>query len=504
PLFVSSESWATKSDGPLFDHVINTLKCQPSEMLHIGDNPHSDVARPREKGIVAHHWTPTKAQTPLVDQHTSISGAWEGDLASSLYTGLVRRRRLTHPVEVAGDKAFWEMIGYELMGPMHHAYVDWVIRRASRLGLKKLYFLARDGYNLLKTFDLFRKQSGVDMEGEYLFASRRLWNFARIDRLDEENMTFLISPNPMMRVRDFLSRIDIDPEPHTTLVRRFGFKGLNERITTEGAVFASKTYHENMRKLIRHFETQIIEHASREREALVNYFGDVGLLGEKVGIVDVGWGASSSRSLQMLLAQSGQHRRIPAFYFGTWSNAEWIIEAGCQFESLFMHLSQPLHRSWIVMESVELIESFFSAPHPTIIAIEKRDGRWNALHGEREMDAETERTLEIVTGAAFEFVRDALAIWPRSQELGPPLGYLETALERLLRHPTRDEAVAFSKFSWRNTFGGSGPIRHLANLPCCWSRIANPDALQDAYDHCYWKKGFLAQISPKAREYIKI
>ncbi|HWF17884.1 MAG TPA: hypothetical protein VG754_01370, partial [Verrucomicrobiae bacterium] len=245
-------------------------------------------------------------------------------------------------------------------------------------------------------------------------------------------------------------------------------------------------------------------HAQRERETLAKYFKDVGLLEDGAGIVDVGWHASSSRSLQMLLAQSGVHRRIPAFYFGTWIYAQWILEAGCQFESLFMHLSQPQHRSWIVIESVELIESFFSAPHPTIIGIEKKDERWQALYGQPEMDKETEEALQIVTNAGFEFIRDALAVWPRSQEIPPPLGYLETTLERLLRHPTREEAIAFSKFSWRNTFGGTGPIRHLANLPSCWSRVADAEALQEAYDHCYWKKGFLAQISPKAKEYIEL
>ncbi|HWF19509.1 MAG TPA: glycosyltransferase, partial [Verrucomicrobiae bacterium] len=304
-LFVSSELWATKHEGPLFDQVTTATKCQPSEMLHIGDNPHSDVARPREKGIVAHHWTRAKSETALVDQHTSISGAWEGDLASSLYAGLVRRHRLEHPVEKAEGEAFWKMIGYEIVGPLHHAYVSWVINRASKLGLKKLFFLARDGFNLLKTFDMFRKRDGLELEGEYLFASRRLWNFARIDRLDEENMVFLVVPNPMMRVRDFLARIDIDPEPHEALVRRMGFKGLNQRVTTEGGVFKSETHHQNMRRLIHHFGGEILSHAQRERETLAKYFKDVGLLEDGAGIVDVGWHASSSRSLQMLLAQSG-------------------------------------------------------------------------------------------------------------------------------------------------------------------------------------------------------
>ena len=109
--------------------------------------------------------------------------------------------------------------------------------------------------------------------------------------------------------------------------------------------------------------------------------------------------------------------------------------------------------------------------------------------------------LEVVTGAAFEFIRDALALWPRSQDIAPPFGYLETMLERLLRHPRKDEAAAFGGFSWRNTFGGSGPLRHLANPPSSWNRISKQHALQEAYDSSYWKKGLCRTQSPRKKIY---
>ena len=41
------------------------------------------------------------------------------------------------------------------------------------------------------------------------------------------------------------------------------------------------------------------------------------------------------------------------------------------FESFFMNVGQPVHRAWILLESIELIESFFTAPHPTIVSIQK-------------------------------------------------------------------------------------------------------------------------------------
>jgi len=226
-------------------------------------------------------------------------------------------------------------------------------------------------------------------------------------------------------------------------------------------------------------------------------------LEDGTGIVDIGWAASSSRALQKILAQTGKQRRTPAFYFGTWKTAQPVAEAGCQIESFFMNFGQPQHRASILSEGVELIEAFFSAPHPTIIGIEKKNGKWEPVHGEPEMDKLTEASLLTAAETASEFMRDALELWPNGQEVDPPFGYLETVLERLLRFPTHDESVAFGKFSWRNTFGGTGPLRHLANPPSHWKRIARGQALQEAYDHSYWRKGFLAQLSPRARKYLK-
>jgi glycosyltransferase involved in cell wall biosynthesis len=503
PLFLSCELQVSKHEGGLFDRVLKTLQCEPAEMLHIGDNAHSDVDRARAKGIRAYHWKPAPSQVPLVDQHTSYSGAWDGDLASSLYTGLVRRRRLERPLANAHGAALWEMMGYELVGPLYHSFVSWVITRAARLGLKRVYFLARDGFQLVKVFQLLREKHELEIEAAYLFASRRLWNIARIDKLDEENLAFLATPNPCMRVGDFLARAGIVPAPHAETVRKFGFRSLDERVTTSRGTFISEAQHQDMRRLLREFESEIVAQAARERIKLLAYFEEVGLMRDGNGIVDIGWQASSLKSLHKVLALAGEPRKIPGFYFGTWHFAQPVVDAGHPFESFFFHLDKPFQRSSIVGEGVELLESLFTAPHATITGLEKQNGKWEPIYGEAETDGSTEAALEAVTGAAFEFVRDALAIWPEGQELAPPFGYLETVMERLLRHPQKEEAEAFGKFSLRNTFGGSGPLRQLANPPSSLARISRREALQHAYDECYWKKGFLAQLSTRARKYIK-
>ena len=503
-LFLSSELSVTKHHGALFDHVVARCECQPGEIFHIGDNHRSDVESPRAKGIVSYHWMRHPSQVPLVDQLVTYSGSWEGDLASSLYTGLARRRRLSHPLDMRDSGSFWDMIGYEVIGPLYLSFVSWVIARAQARGMGKLFFLARDGFPLVKVFDLLRDARAINLKAEYLFASRRLWNVPRITKFDEESVTFLVTPNPCMRAGDFLKQIGIDSVPYNTLARQFEFTGLDQPITTKDGVFISEECHQNMRRFVRHFEGQILGMAQAERAKLLRYFNEAGLCADDVGIVDIGWQASSLKSLHDLLRSGGWQPRVPGFYFGTWHFARPVVDAGCQIESFFVHLDQPRFRAEIVMECVELLESFFWAPHPTIIGIDNIDGKWKPVYGESETDALSAVVLQRATNAAFEFIKEALEVLPCSEGVPLPYGYLETTLERLLRHPTKEEAVMLGSLALRNSFGGHGPLRFIAKRPSTWQSVWHQDLLQDAYDHCYWKKGFLAQLSNSERSHLRM
>ena len=54
-VFVSCDAKLTKQTGRLFEHVLRTLDLVPADVVHIGDNPRSDVEIPRRIGIQALH-----------------------------------------------------------------------------------------------------------------------------------------------------------------------------------------------------------------------------------------------------------------------------------------------------------------------------------------------------------------------------------------------------------------------------------------------------------------
>ena len=97
-------------------------------------------------------------------------------------------------------------------------------------------------------------------------------------------------------------------------------------------------------------------------------------------------------------------------------------------------------------------------------------------------------------------MRDVATLAPGRELLdwsGTGLSYLEAVLERLLRQPTLEEARTLGALPARDSFGGNSPGRPIAQPPGKIDRWLHPSRLCQAYQHAFWKRGFLAQLSPR-------
>ena len=526
-VFLSAELGTSKHAGGLFDVVLRELGVEPGEVLHVGDNLHSDVVRAGERGLRTVHWDavgPGAVADPLpfVDQPPENgAGAVFGsdDLLSSVCVGLVRRARTPQapalPVASAnghagtGSREWWERLGYEIGGPLYFTFSHWLLRQARQEKLDRLFFLARDGHYLRGACAALAERAGIGIDTVEMAASRRLLNLPQVTALNHGSMPFLLTPNPNLRVRHFLTRIGIDPEPIAEKIHRAGFASLDDIITTPGGVFRTEKDHQAMHRLIVSLQDTILARATAERERLQTYFGQIGFDAERAGsfaVVDLGWQASSARSLQNWLnfqaaAAGKQPHALRALYFGTWHFAQTAVEAGCRLSSFFFHLDKPADRRALVSEAVELVELFFGAPHPTIVGLQAgTDGRMEPVFGSAEHGDEHGAHIARMRERAVDFVRDAAAL-ARPGELldwtGDGTGYLEAALGRFLRRPTVEEARVLGALPARDSFGGDTPTRPLAQVPGRWDRLLHPARLRDAFQHAFWKKGFLAQLTPR-------
>lgn len=423
------------------------------------------------------------------------------DLYSSLNLALSRRpgKHQPSPQAPTEEQLFYKL-GKEVSGPLVHDYLQWVLDRSQALNKHHIFFLSRDGYYLHRLFRRLKEQHQLPQKGTYLWGSRRMLNLAQYKRLDHEALAFLMSPDIGLSVRHFLSRLGFDPENYADQAARCGFASLDEALTVPtGGAFLSSEHEKKLTRLFHLLEKPILGQAAAEREDVQAYLASQGFDPSSALVVDLGWKASSARSLQALAgsAQSPVH----ATYFATWKEVLPAIEDGCHIESYFLHKGANPFRRELLMESPNLVEMLFQAPHPSIQGIQKNHGTWQPVYTGNDSHC----GIPEVHRPAFEqgledHWAERLPYHPSTRG-GHGQPYAEIVLERLLREPEPEETRILGAMLHPEGFGTDSYLPLAAECP---PDDAPGEDWERAYHRSNWRKAFITRIGNPDRRQIYI
>jgi len=178
-LFVSGEWRASKARGDLFTKAREQVSQPITTWRHIGDNPHADELVPRGQGIATEI-----CQDAALNRYEQIAcGPCEHELWRSLVAGAMRRARLANPETDPPRRVIWDT-GCDVVGPLLFGFVHWCLAQAVERGLRRLYFVARDGQLLHRIAERLAPAWGFDIECRYLHGSRQAWHPAAADGAD--------------------------------------------------------------------------------------------------------------------------------------------------------------------------------------------------------------------------------------------------------------------------------------------------------------------------------
>lgn len=154
-VYVSQEFNTTKRTGNLFDLFLKENKFQANQVIHIGDNLTADVYGAEKAGIQSVH-IPNK-NTRL---HYYSAKRHKSTAKNVLYKYINNRLDTL-------DTA--ERVGYEILGPILYYFTTWIHRKAQENNIKKLFFLSRDGYLIMKAYEELYSEENA--ECRYLLVS---------------------------------------------------------------------------------------------------------------------------------------------------------------------------------------------------------------------------------------------------------------------------------------------------------------------------------------------
>lgn len=192
-LFLSSEERCLKSDGSLYDRVIQQLGVLPEEILHIGDNWASDRVMAQKKKWKT-FFVP-KSIHVFENVHGNyktnrcgkagklVCGSWidyekvKTSVGYGAMLAMTANQYFSDPFRAYCEGSDFNedpyFMGYYL-GGMHLTGVTAWLHGILRCGTyKRILFTARDGYLYQKAFALSKKYYGCDVKDTYLYLSRK-------------------------------------------------------------------------------------------------------------------------------------------------------------------------------------------------------------------------------------------------------------------------------------------------------------------------------------------
>jgi hypothetical protein len=479
-LRVSGEARASKAAGTLFARLRQTLPPE-TDWRHVGDNQHADVVMPRAQQIMAEKFSDAHltCYEQLARGREDTVPLWRSQLA-----GAMRLARLANPETEPRRRAIWES-GAEIVGPLFLGFVQWCLAEARARGIRRLYFVARDGQIMHQLAERIVLTTNAGVECRYLHGSRQAWNPASIDRFGPAEFGWVLPSTRRLTLDQIFRRVGLQAEDFAGLLARAGFAPGSWREPLHGGP-------QQLSGLLLQPElVAAIEAAARTRRAVVlRYLAQEGFFdGVPFAIVDIGWHGNMQKNLARLLSLSDHpaSAKLMGFYLGLVQtnrfNAEQVMEG-------YLNQDTGLEREF-KRQNLFMFELFAAADHGSVTGYEERDGRiCPTLAGQRNERALT-WGLEALQAAVRRFADASLENCRWSDCPVPDYRRLTFQLfRRFYARPALVEAAAWGGFQ----FSEEQHEQHFQQMVPAWSGWQTLRALGDPNlrPAGWWAEGMLA------------
>ncbi|MCR4908580.1 MAG: hypothetical protein K5985_07080 [Lachnospiraceae bacterium] len=386
PLYLSSVYGQSKAERGLYRIVEEAEGVSKDEWVHIGDNPYVDDRVPKSMGIQTEP-CPMKALLPVeleaLKQNPSDA---ERELRIGTAANLRMFRAVENTVSAGGgpvkpESAAWRY-GVSFCGPLILPYMEWVLIQALKKGIKRLYFIARDGYLMKEIADSLIERYKLSVRTEYIYGSRQAW---RAPAFSERfwNMEQLFHWS-------YLDGLTV-----SGLARIFGLEAeeLMQVFPERFSEPSQKVSREEVLEMVPLFQksTKLCETVSRKnrekRELLLQYLREnIDVSDSNFAFVELIGSGYSQLCLSALLKELADVSVTNFFYH---------LDADFSTPSCRFYTCLPCDFPW-----QWVIELFFSAPHGRTIGYRKGDdGRICPVLNEESLEAVEYGLSQIHAGA---------------------------------------------------------------------------------------------------------
>lgn len=488
--YVSGDYALLKRTGRLFDAVLEKERLDPSRLFHIGDNRVSDGERPAERGITAFVHDYKK----MVRRHLRMEYDYQRMKVDPSWKGVVAAQYAEAALDEIGAPA--EAYGRRVLGPVFASFVHRIAERCKEEGIKRVYFVAREGYLLKQLFEqiapvVFDDHS-KQPETHYVGISRLTTFLASTKDFSLREITASFNNTPHYSIRTLLAPLKLEESFLISLCQRCGITDIDAALP-----HFFKEWPPFHRLLEDHqLNVEIRSRSSSVRGLLQRYLEQHNFfVDSRVALVDVGWSGQIQDNLYKAIMERPDCPQIFGFYLGTTLTAHWRKTPNNWMEWTHGDYS---HMGWFgraAFEFVHGLEAVVRSPHGTTIGYVDT-GRFvepiykAEAESSRQTEAKDDPMIALFQNGMREFsVSYAQAAKMFGFTATDTLPYARMMLNRMVRFPSSEEAKWFLKVNNVSDLGSSdvfslGQDRGVS--------VLRPKAMLRELSRSFWRYGVVS------------
>lgn len=232
------------------------------------------------------------------------------DERSALYRSLAGEP-IARRVEGLPGSSPWEQAACWALAPAVGAFSQWVLGRALQDGVRRLYFLSRDGWHFYHMAQRLCRAWGLPVECRYLYGSRYAWRLPLYHTDHRRALSQLCGKVLSPTLEGVLRQAGLSPEERAGVLGELAVSGKRPLSPGERRALFQKL------KACPRFLFLMDRNSRQALPGLAGYLRQEGLLeGIPWALVDSGWMGSIQETLAQALALLGAAQGPRGYYWG--------------------------------------------------------------------------------------------------------------------------------------------------------------------------------------------
>ena len=317
-----------------------------------------------------------------------------------------------------------------VLGPALGSFPQWLLANAMARGVRRLYFLARDGYLMRQAGEILCQTLGLPVDCRYLYCSRYALRLPNFHRDQNQALDFLCRDATGITSDRILRRAGLTPQERGEILPLLD-------LPPHAAITRSQL--PEIRRALAGcpaFLDKMDRHSREAMPGLAGYLAQAGLLEEiPYALVDSGWIGTVQNTLGNTLAAMGSRRRLEGYYFGLYALPPEAqrTDYHCYYFAPEDGLTKKVHFSNCLFEAV------FTAPHGMTLGYRHQNGRYVPRLGP-DPDSGVFRKSQ---GYLCQYIQALAAQTQRLDTSALDRQTVAKLLTAFMTRPTRAEAEAF-------------------------------------------------------------